>query len=527
MLPLARGLSEPSLLSPDVYFSRERGKYCSSTWGGSVRCVGTFSTRCISLLCPWTSSTDHPPTDSICYSLRYSRSSSSRTLFASDDHERLLWIGFQLSDSTEQTGATARCRFHAEWFGNQCAHPTWLHLRGCLRKAQPRQWWDHLLSTVVIVTPVIRLEPNLRRKIRVNFINAVGLDEAGVDGGGLFREFMNELLKTSFNPIRGLFKLTSDGYLYPNPNVAFIYENFSSDFYFLGRILGKVRAKEVNKLFHSLFASVLGYLREISSWTTVCNLLSPEDSFAHIGQSRYTSSGFVRSWNVQKFTLSENLRWQRRRLRLGFHHCQQRDRSNSGTRRAFVDDLSKSDRFRSSIWNRMVEISLWPTRIVLNTSISWQTINWTNRSMNKCCGFVKVWAMWSTSSGYECSMPMSWEYWFPVHREKSMWAIGEIIVNIEVEYRRRWIWTRSASCHSLAPYNKEHPLIQAFWRCVHEFTDEQKRKLLKFTTSCSRPPLFGFKVTVDMERWLSLMRVIRSIFRNSILSFAFNQPVQK
>ncbi|CAF1511697.1 unnamed protein product, partial [Adineta steineri] len=44
-----------------------------------------------------------------------------------------------------------------------------------------------------------------------------------------------------------------------------------------------------------------------------------------------------------------------------------------------------------------------------------------------------------------------------------------------------------------APYNKEHPVIQAFWRCVHEFPDEQKRKLLKFTTSCSRPPLFGFK----------------------------------
>lgn len=26
------------------------------------------------------------------------------------------------------------------------------------------------------------------------------------------------------------------------------------------------------------------------------------------------------------------------------------------------------------------------------------------------------------------------------------------------------------------------------------FTDEEKRKLLKFVTSCSRPPLLGFKV---------------------------------
>ena len=84
------------------------------------------------------------------------------------------------------------------------------------------------------------LEPNLRHRIRVSFINPIGLTEAGIDGGGLFREFMNELLKSSFNPIRGLFKLTSDSYLYPNPNIAFIDENFGRHYYFLGRILGKV-----------------------------------------------------------------------------------------------------------------------------------------------------------------------------------------------------------------------------------------------------------------------------------------------
>lgn len=88
---------------------------------------------------------------------------------------------------------------------------------------------------------LFRLEPNLRHRMRIQFINAVGLDEAGIDGGGLFREFMNELLKTAFNPNRGLFKLTSDGYLYPNPNVAFIEENFGPHFNFLGRILAKVR----------------------------------------------------------------------------------------------------------------------------------------------------------------------------------------------------------------------------------------------------------------------------------------------
>ena len=33
-------------------------------------------------------------------------------------------------------------------------------------------------------------EPNLRLKMRVQLVNAAGIDEAGIDGGGLFREFI-------------------------------------------------------------------------------------------------------------------------------------------------------------------------------------------------------------------------------------------------------------------------------------------------------------------------------------------------
>lgn len=36
-------------------------------------------------------------------------------------------------------------------------------------------------------------------------------------------------------------------------------------------------------------------------------------------------------------------------------------------------------------------------------------------------------------------------------------------------------------------------MIKKFWRIVEEMTEAQKKKLLKFATSRSRPPLFGFK----------------------------------
>ena len=71
-------------------------------------------------------------------------------------------------------------------------------------------------------------------------MNAAGLYEAGIDGGGLFREFTNEVLKAAFDPNRGFFKLTRDQNLYPNPNVDQIHENYVPHYYFIGRMLGKV-----------------------------------------------------------------------------------------------------------------------------------------------------------------------------------------------------------------------------------------------------------------------------------------------
>lgn len=42
-------------------------------------------------------------------------------------------------------------------------------------------------------------------------------------------------------------------------------------------------------------------------------------------------------------------------------------------------------------------------------------------------------------------------------------------------------------------YSESHSVIKCFWKVVSEFEDTQRRQLLKFVTSCSRPPLLGFK----------------------------------
>ncbi|KGL74049.1 Ubiquitin-protein ligase E3C, partial [Tinamus guttatus] len=83
-------------------------------------------------------------------------------------------------------------------------------------------------------------EPDLKKRIRVHLLNAHGLDEAGIDGGGIFREFLNELLKSGFNPNQGFFKTTNEGLLYPNPAAQMLVgDSYARHYYFLGRMLGK------------------------------------------------------------------------------------------------------------------------------------------------------------------------------------------------------------------------------------------------------------------------------------------------
>lgn len=45
----------------------------------------------------------------------------------------------------------------------------------------------------------------------------------------------------------------------------------------------------------------------------------------------------------------------------------------------------------------------------------------------------------------------------------------------------------------LGGYHGNHRVIMWFWDItINEFSEEEKSALLKFVTSCSRPPLMGF-----------------------------------
>jgi hypothetical protein len=100
-----------------------------------------------------------------------------------------------------------------------------------------RRILDDGLAQVASLTPL-----QLRGRLSVQFVDDFGQIEAGIDAGGLFKEFWTELSKECFAADFGLFRITThDGLLYPNPDssVAHGEREALENFRFVGRVLGK------------------------------------------------------------------------------------------------------------------------------------------------------------------------------------------------------------------------------------------------------------------------------------------------
>lgn len=53
-----------------------------------------------------------------------------------------------------------------------------------------------------------KLGKNMRKRIIVHYLNEAGAQEAGVDIGGLFKEFWTDLCAIAFDPNYALFRVT-------------------------------------------------------------------------------------------------------------------------------------------------------------------------------------------------------------------------------------------------------------------------------------------------------------------------------
>ncbi|XP_015782602.1 ubiquitin-protein ligase E3C [Tetranychus urticae] len=284
-------------------------------------------------------------------------------------------------------------------------------------------------------------EPDLKKPIRVTLVNAVGLDEAGIDGGGIFREFLNELLKTCFDPNRGFFKATHERLLYPNPASEMLVENHQHHFYFIGRMLGKALYENMLvELPFSPFFLVKILVKHQTSDIDVHHLASLDPvmykNLVYLKNYEGDVSELGLDFTVVNSDLGEN---QIIELRPGGANIQ------------------------VTAQNRIEYIHLMADYRL-------------NKQIRSQCSAFK--------QGLADVIDLDWIRMFDPRELQTLISGAQTPIDLE---------DLKAHVNYSGGYSPTHPTIEAFWQVVEEFDETKRRKLLKFVTSCSRPPLLGFK----------------------------------
>jgi ubiquitin-protein ligase E3 C len=284
--------------------------------------------------------------------------------------------------------------------------------------------------------------PNLKTsRLVIEMINQYGLDEAGIDGGGLFRDFMLQLLETGFDPNRGFFVMSSDGLLYPNPNVAALVDDYKQHYFFLGRMLAKSIQCEI---FSQLkFAGF--FMQKILSKYSDTRL--DIDYLASFDPEIYKNLIFLKDYN-------ENIEG----LDLNFT-IQLNEFGESK-----VVELKPGGKDITVTNDNKIEYIHLMADYKLNKQIQEQ---------------VKAFKM-----GISDIIDLDLLRLFNFNELQNLISGGNESIDVE-DWKNYTVYQGN--------YHKDHPVIETFWEVVVSFSEDEKRKLLRFATSRSFPPLFGFR----------------------------------
>ncbi|KAL7220882.1 hypothetical protein ACSBR2_013714 [Camellia fascicularis] len=280
-------------------------------------------------------------------------------------------------------------------------------------------------------------EEDLRGPIRVTFVNEFGVEEAGIDGGGIFKDFMENITRAAFDVQYGLFKETADHLLYPNPGSGMIHEDHLQFFHFLGTVLAKVMFEGilVDIPFATFFLSKLkqkyNYLNDLPS-------LDPE---------LYRHLIFLKHYEDD---ISE--------LELYFVIV-----NNEYGEQNVEELLPGGKNIRVTNENVITFIHLVANRR-LNFQIRQQSSH-----------FLR---------GFQQLIQKDWIDMFNEHELQLL--ISGSVDGFDVE-------DLQAHTNYAGGYYSDHYVIDMFWEVLRNFSRENQMKFLKFVTGCSRGPLLGFK----------------------------------
>ncbi len=331
------------------------------------------------------------------------------------------------------------------------------------------------------------LGPSLKEPIQITFVDEFDMPEAGIDGGGVTKEFLTSVISQAFDPedenmIIKFFVENDKHLLYPNPNaledlrlkwsrmgfkpnapeVKIEVKTLLHQYEFLGRIIGKC-------LYEGILVDVVFAAFFLKKWALT----------GGAGQATL-ESGYRANINDLR-DLDEELY----RGLLSLKNASPEEVESFGLTFA-VDDMigpegEQQVRERELIPNGANEVVTAQNRLLYINAISRYRLQ--GQSAAQTNAFLK---------GLGSIVQPSWLNMF--NQSELQTLIGGSGSPIDVtDLRRNTIY---GGTYAIGSDGLEHPTIQIFWDVMAKLPDEDRRAVLKFVTSTPRGPLEGFSAMV-------------------------------
>lgn len=325
-----------------------------------------------------------------------------------------------------------------------------------------------------------QLGDGLKEPIQISFIDRFGSMEAGIDGGGVTKEFLTSITSEAFKTEDGfnMFAENDQHLLYPNPTAVEqckeqMRENQVMEqstewtgnirellrrYEFLGRVIGKCLYEgilvDVNFAPFFLLKWALtggsGSALKESSYRANINDLKDLDAGLYQGLLKLKNyPGEVEDFALD-FTVTDTI-----------------PMPGSNDRMVTKELRPDGSNIPVTNQNRLVYISY-----IARYRLQAQPVQQTNAFLQ----------------GLGQIIQPSWLSMF--NQSELQTLVSGETGDIDVEDLRRN--TQYGGVYVIGDDNQEHPTIQLFWKVLHEMNTEEKQKVLRFVTSTPRAPLLGF-----------------------------------
>jgi len=309
------------------------------------------------------------------------------------------------------------------------------------------------------------LGDGLKEPIQIEFVDQYGMPEAGIDGGGVTKEFLTSVTQEAFTKF-DLFVANKQNAYYPNPYFmdqrnALLrrqgmepgsagwrksQEALMSQYDFLGRIIGKCMYEGI--LLDITFAGffLLKWASASSnSYRANINDLRELDEELYQGMMRLKNyPGDVRDWGLD-FTIDDEI-----------------SPSGEPVRTVTRNLMPNGDKVPVTNENKPLYISY-----VARHRLMSQPHQVTHAFLRGLGMIIRP-------------------TWLSMFNQKELQRlVGGDSSDIDVD-------DLQSHTEYSGVYDDEHPTVQFFWHAMREFSDAERREVLKFVTSTPRAPLLGF-----------------------------------